>query len=98
MAADIITMGMDVGSTTSKCLILRGGEAVLGSSIVAAGTGTSGPERALRTALTQAGIEECAVSAVAATGYGRARYEKAQYRVSELSAHALGAARLFVNG
>ena len=95
MAADIITMGMDVGSTTSKCLILRGGEAVLGSSIVAAGTGTSGPERALRTALTQAGIEECAVSAVAATGYGRARYEKAQYRVSELSAHALGAARLF---
>ena len=95
MAADLITMGMDVGSTTSKWLILRGGKAVLGCARVAAGPGTSGPERALRAALRQAGMEESVVSAVAATGYGRARYEKAQHRVSELSAHALGAARLF---
>ena len=41
--ADILTMGMDVGSTTSKCLILRGGKDIVASALIPAGTGTSGP-------------------------------------------------------
>ena len=32
--ADILTMGMDVGSTTSKCLILRGGKDILATALI----------------------------------------------------------------
>ena len=52
--ADILTMGMDVGSTTSKCLILRGGKDIVASALIPAGTGTSGPRRALEEALEKA--------------------------------------------
>lgn len=37
--------GIDVGSTTSKYVILRDGE-ITGSSLVDMGIGTAGPERA----------------------------------------------------
>ncbi len=92
--ADIFTLGVDVGSTTSKCLILKNGEEIVSSSIIPAGTGTSGPGRALTAALNGAGLELGDLAAVTATGYGRNRFGGADYVVSELSCHALGAHRL----
>lgn len=90
--ADIYTMGVDVGSTTSKCLILKNGAETVASAIIAAGTGTSGPARALAATLEAAGLERSDISCTAATGYGRNRFEGADYIISELSAHAIGAA------
>ncbi len=92
--ADILTMGMDVGSTTSKCLILRDGEEILASALIPAGTGTSGPRRALEEALAKAGCTREDMAAVTATGYGRGTFPGADYTVSELSCHALGARAL----
>ena len=89
--ADILTMGMDVGSTTSKCLILRGGKDIAASALIPAGTGTSGPRRALEEALEKAGLKRQDMACVTATGYGRATFPGADYTVSELSCHALGA-------
>ncbi|MBR2522628.1 MAG: 2-hydroxyglutaryl-CoA dehydratase [Coriobacteriales bacterium] len=89
--ADLLTLGMDVGSTTSKCLILRNGEEVLASALVPAGTGTSGPSRALEEALASAGLAREDVAVLTATGYGRSTFPGADYVVSELSCHALGA-------
>ena len=89
--ADILTMGMDVGSTTSKCLILRGGKDILATALIPAGTGTSGPRRALEEALEKAGLTREDIACVTATGYGRAAFPGADYVVSELSCHALGA-------
>ena len=37
------TLGIDIGSTTSKCIILKDGTEIAGKSIVVAGTGTDGP-------------------------------------------------------
>ena len=93
--ADVLTMGVDIGSTTSKCLILKNGSDILNCAIVQAGTGTTGPKRAVEQALREAGVERDQISAVTATGYGRNTYPDVDFVVSELSCHAIGAHHLF---
>ena len=88
-------MGVDIGSTASKCLILKNGEEIISSSVVSSGTGTSGPARAVAAALEKAGLSREDISCVTATGYGRNTFEGADYVISELSAHAIGAHSLF---
>ena len=95
MAADIYTMGVDVGSTTSKCVVLKNGTEIAGSAIIPAGTGTSGPSRAVSAALEDAGLQRSDISCLTATGYGRNSFDGADYTVSELSCHAIGAHTLF---
>ncbi len=95
MAADKFSMGVDIGSTASKCLILKNGEEIIGSAVIASGTGTSGPGRAVAAALEMAGLTMEDISCVTATGYGRNTFEGADYIISELSAHAIGAHALF---
>ena len=92
--AALYTLGVDVGSPTSKCVILKNGMEVTASSLIPAGTGTSGPGRALAEALAASGLARQDLAAVTATGYGRARFDGADFTVSELSCHALGAAAL----
>ena len=41
------TLGIDIGSTTSKCVVLEDGERLAASSIVTGGIGTKGPDLAL---------------------------------------------------
>jgi len=86
----MLTLGIDIGSTTSKCVLLRGGTQVAGQALVEAGIGTDGPEEAYRRALEAAGVQEKDIAFQMATGYGRTRWEKAGGELSELSAHALG--------
>lgn len=84
------TMGLDIGSTTSKGVILKDGKEIIDTVIIAAGTGTSGPERVLselyeKSNLTQEDMEKTVV-----TGYGRMKYEGAHKQISELSCHTKG--------
>jgi predicted CoA-substrate-specific enzyme activase len=89
------TLGVDIGSTTSKCVVLKDGAEIKGSSIVIAGTGTKGPFQAREQALREAGIEESDVIYTIATGYGRMNYNGADEQISELSCHAAGVCRIF---
>ena len=95
MGAEKFTMGVDVGSTASKCLILKNGREILGSAAIPAGTGTSGPGRAVAAALQEAGLTREDVAFVTATGYGRKTFQGADATVSELSCHAVGAHAVF---
>lgn len=95
MAADKYTMGVDVGSTTSKCLVLKNGHQIVGSAIIPAGTGTSGPGRAVAAALEDSGLQLEDIACITATGYGRNTFEGADYVLSELSAHAIGVYAVF---
>ena len=88
--ADIYTMGMDIGSTASKCLILKNGTEIAASAVVSAGTGTSGPKRAQEEALSESGIGLEKICRKTATGYGRNTFSEADDTVSELSCHARG--------
>lgn len=95
MAEAVYTMGMDVGSTASKCVILKDGSEIVGSAVISAGTGTSGPARAMTQALQMARLDRTQVAVLVATGYGRNAMEEADYRISELSCHARGAWAIF---
>jgi len=92
----IFTMGIDVGSTASKCIILKDGKEIVGKSLVAVGTGTSGPQRAIEGVLADAGMTREEMDFILATGYGRNSLDGlADMQMSELSCHAKGAAFLF---
>ena len=91
----MVTFGIDIGSTTSKCVLLRDGTEVIATSLITGGIGTAGPGRAVELALGSAGLCPEDISCTVATGYGRNRYEGADYVVSELSCHALGAHFVF---
>ena len=89
------TLGIDIGSTTSKCVVLKDGQDIVGTSIVIAGTGTDGPERALAEVLKNAAISREDISMMIATGYGRKICAGADGEVSELSCHARGVHHIF---
>lgn len=84
------TLGIDIGSTTSKCVILKDGSEVIAMSLVQAGTGTDGPSRAYTEVLTKAGLTKEQIDYTVATGYGRNTYAEADAEMSELSCHAKG--------
>ena len=89
------TFGIDIGSTTSKCVVMEDGQNIVGTSLLVGGIGTKSPELAVSQALENAGVTWDDLAATAATGYGRNRYEGADYNVSELSCHGLGAHHTF---
>ena len=93
---DIYTLGIDVGSTASKCVMLKNGTEIVAKSLIGVGAGTSGPQRAIDEVLAAAGKTKEEMDYILATGYGRnSLLEIADKQMSELSCHARGAYFLF---
>ncbi|WP_288554770.1 acyl-CoA dehydratase activase [uncultured Levyella sp.] len=88
-------MGIDIGSSACKAVILKDGDEIVGTFKVAVGTGTTGPNRAFEGVLESAGLSADEIEYVLATGYGRNTFERADAQMSELSCHAKGANHLF---
>ncbi len=91
----MFTLGVDIGSTTSKCAVLEDGASLTVTSIAVGGMGTRGPQEALDAVLAQAGLTLNDIASVVATGYGRARCPWTELQASELTCHALGAHMVF---
>ncbi|MBQ3291516.1 MAG: 2-hydroxyglutaryl-CoA dehydratase [Mogibacterium sp.] len=91
----MITLGIDIGSTTSKCVLMRDGQDIIASSLRIGGLGTEGPAEALAELWEKAGITSEDVDRTIVTGYGRNKYEGADGEVSELTCHALGGRWVF---
>ena len=72
------TMGIDVGSSSSKAVILR------------AGTGSSGPGRVLEEIAARSGLKVQDMAFILATGYGRSNLPMADKQMSEITCHAKG--------
>lgn len=83
-------LGVDIGSSASKAVILDREGQILASAVVNAGTGSSGAERAVEQALEQAGLNEAQIKKCVATGYGRVLFEGADKQITEISCHAKG--------
>ena len=86
----MLTMGVDIGSASSKVVILKDGAEILAGVAVPVGTGTTGPSRALQQALEIAKVERNEISKVVITGYGRMTFEGADEQISEITCHAKG--------
>ena len=51
------TMGIDVGSSSSKAVILRDGSEVVAEAVVQRGTGSSGPGRVMEEIAARSGLK-----------------------------------------
>ena len=84
------TMGIDVGSASSKVIILKDGKDVVASEVVQVGTGSTGPKKAIEAAFAASGLKQEDIAFTVATGYGRFSLENADKQISEISCHAKG--------
>lgn len=91
----IYTLGIDVGSTASKCVILKDGKEIISKSLIPVGTGTSGPSRAISEVLNNVNMKKEDMAYILATGYGRNSIDWVDQQMSELSCHAKGAYFVF---
>ena len=81
----IYTLGIDIGSTASKCVILADGKELVSKSLIPVGAGTSGPQRAISDVLENAGLkreDKCAA--------GTGRFLDVMARVLEVKVEDLG--------
>jgi len=84
------TMGIDIGSASSKAVILKDGREIVSTSVLQIGTGSTGPAKAIAESLEKAGLTESDIEKTVTTGYGRFSIEKADKQFSEISCHAKG--------
>ena len=92
---DIITMGIDIGSTSSKAVILKNGKDVLAKEVVSLGAGTTGAQQVIDKVVAETKLGKEDIDYIVATGYGRNSFKGADKTMSELSCHAKGGVFLF---
>lgn len=84
------TMGVDIGSASSKAAIFKDGKELVSKLVISLGTGTTGSQQVYHSALQAAGLSRDDLAYTVVTGYGRMKFEQADEQVSELSCHAKG--------
>ena len=85
------TLGIDVGSSSSKAVILEDGKKILHHRVVQIGTGSSGPDRVLEEVFAGSGLTLDDMANIISTGYGRFNVKCAKSEISEITCHAKGA-------
>ena len=86
----MLTLGIDIGSTSSKAVLLQNGTDILSKCMIPLGTGTLGPMRAYESVFQAADVQPQDVARSVVTGYGRMKFELADEQISELSCHGKG--------
>ena len=90
------TVGLDVGSTYTKAVVLGEPDRILGRAMVRTGFKLEqATERALEEALAQAGLHRDDVAYTVTTGYGRFQVPFRDVQVTDLTAAARGSRLLF---
>jgi (R)-2-hydroxyacyl-CoA dehydratese activating ATPase len=89
-----VFLGIDIGSSSSKAVIINEQKIILAKAVINTGAGTQGPDKAVEDALREAEISREQIKASVVTGYGRIAYEKADKQITEISCHAKGTAHL----
>jgi len=87
-----VFVGVDVGSTTGKALLLDEQDRILAQEIMDV---TTRPEvtarRCVDSVLARAGLREADMAFMVGTGYGRVKIPFASENISEITCHAAGA-------
>ena len=88
-------LGVDLGSTTAKAVVVDSAGTIVASSIVQMGAvSRKGMQRAVDRALADAGITEADLGGTFATGYGRRLVPGAMRTYTEITCHARGTAAM----
>ncbi len=91
----MLTLGIDIGSTACKAVVLKDGKEIIARALVQLGTGTTGPSDVFDKVLENAGAKKEQIDRIMVTGYGRFTFSHADSQKSELSCHAKGVNFLF---
>lgn len=91
------TLGIDVGSASSKAVILKDGHEIVARAAVQAGTGSSGPARVIEEVFKSCGLKPEDIAFTVATGYGRFAIKTADKQISEITCHGKAIAHLCPN-
>lgn len=83
-------LGIDIGSTASKAVIINENKKIIAKEMVPSGTGKYGPSEVYRRVLEKSGLIKDDLEMILATGYGRFVFEDADNQKSEISCHAKG--------
>lgn len=87
-------LGIDIGSSSSKAVILDHKKSIVAYAVVNLGTGTDGLNMALQEAFDRSGMTMKNIKYTVATGYGRVNCELADTHITEISCHGRGVAHL----
>lgn len=89
-------LGIDIGSLTTKAVLIDHKEEILSSCVVYTGyNGIEAAQEALRRAMEAAGCQRDQIQDIVATGYGRHIVDFARKAVTEITCHAVGAIKYF---
>src|SRR3954454_16383728 len=89
-------MGVDLGSTTAKTVILdAAGDAVATSVVQMGAVSRAGVQASMEQAMDAAGVEAGDIDRTVSTGYGRRLVKIADNSFTEITCHARGAAALW---
>jgi (R)-2-hydroxyacyl-CoA dehydratese activating ATPase len=92
----MITAGIDIGSTTTKAVILGPGKTLLGHAVKpTGGNNRQAAEQVLQEALGKAGVDRKDLAQVFTTGYGRENIPFANRQITEITCHAIGVHSVF---
>ena len=87
----MITLGIDVGSITTKAAVIEDGR-LISAKVISTGYNAQGAGAKIYEAiLTEAGLGAAAVDKIISTGYGRNSINFAHKTVTEITCHAAGA-------
>ncbi len=87
-------LGIDIGSSSSKAVLIDENKNILASAARNIGTGTNGPSIVVQEVLEAAGIARDQIQFTVVTGYGRVNYTQADKQITEISCHGKGIAHL----
>jgi predicted CoA-substrate-specific enzyme activase len=91
-----IVAGIDLGSITTKSLILDHNKKILSYNILRTGASyKNNAETSISEALQDAGLELKDLAYIVSTGYGRERAAFSNEEITEISCHARGAKEIF---
>jgi len=92
----LYVLGIDIGSTTTKAVLLDGGGAIRGKALANTGVRPQPViEKVCRQCCDEAGIKMDELDYCLATGYGRELVSFRSAQVTEITCHAKGAYALF---
>lgn len=87
-------LGIDIGSSSSKAVVLNSKGEICSEAVINIGTGSKGPDMVVDEALKKAGITIDHIKKTVVTGYGRMTFQAADKQITEISCHAKGVTKV----
>ena len=87
-------LGLDIGSSSSKAVILNKRGNILSEAVINIGTGSRGPQKVIEETLSRANATKQDIKKTVVTGYGRMTFQEADKQITEISCHAKGVFRI----